>query len=260
MAVLITANILVNIGLYGGAGLIHLTAVKSTFDVSKVIAVAVLSRFLCKRNVGKIQILAAIICISGILLIWQPWLPSGPGITTNITGNTTNFNNHIHGHGEVSNTIIGYGAVMIAGVAISIYLLTTSIPLFAVDTVSQITWVAVAGILVSAIISVYFESPVIPTDPGEILLILAHSFGATFHLIICTCACRIIGPIRTAFVTNFSGVLYLISQYTVMKDVMPGHQNWVEIMGVLITTLGVVLMPAASLFIEWWTSKGPPIM
>ena len=263
MAVLTTAHIVINIGVFGSAGLIHLTAVKSSLNVSNVISVAVLSHFLCKRSVGKIQILAAVICISGIILIWQPWQPTAPGITTNITDrhdNTTNFNKHFHGHGEVPNTVLGYVAAIIAGVAVTVYFLTTSIPLSGVDTVTQITWVAMVGLPVSAIISVYFESPVIPTDPIEILLIFIHSISATLNTISITSGCRLIGPIITSFVTNFGGVLYLISQYTVMKDVMPGHQNWVEVVGALLTTLGVALLPAAGLFIEWWTSKGPPMI
>ena len=76
VAALTVAHVTFNTALYGGAGLIPLTAFKSTYDLSQLIAVAVLSYFVCKRSVGKIQILAAVICIAGMIMVLQPRLIS----------------------------------------------------------------------------------------------------------------------------------------------------------------------------------------
>ena len=43
------------------------------------------------------------------------------------------------------------------------------------------------------------------------------------------------------FISSTSVVLMLIPQYTVLSSILPGHQNWVEVVGVVLILLGSIM-------------------
>ena len=62
---------------------------------------------------------------------------------------------------------------------------------------------------------------------------------------------------RANLVGTVEPLILLIPQYTLMKHIMPGHMNWLEVVGI-ITVVGVALSPMVDIFLQY-RNKGSSI-
>ena len=148
-----------------------------------------------------------------------------------------------HGGSYLTQTALGYIVAVASGVPVSLNYILTGFPLKQMNPLSLTVWIAIFGLPTSFIISFYFEEPVVPVQLCHILLLLGHMLSAVGETICTRISVQLLGPMRAALVISLTPVFLLIPQYTVMKHILPGHDNWIEVVGVLITTVGIGLIP-----------------
>ena len=52
-----------------------------------------------------------------------------------------------------------------------------------------------------------------------------------------------IGGMRVSLIYSLQIIVNLMIQYTFLKSYLPGHENWIEVMGAVIVVLGVAISP-----------------
>ena len=94
------------------------------------------------------------------------------------------------------------------------------------------------GTSISLILMFIIETPVLPSKWFDIAMVIIH--GATcaviWHLVIY--GSGIITGNTVTVIMSTKSVFMLISQYTVLSSILPGHRNWMEVMGVIFVLLG----------------------
>ena len=115
-----------------------------------------------------------------------------------------------------------------------------------VDEVNVFTfafWNALVGTIVSAILMGTIEEPVILSGIVCNLLLIAHAIGTAQISVVVPWCLQYLTTSTVAMVESLHLVVLLVLQYTVLRDVRPGHENWVEVLGAVICFTGLVLGP-----------------
>ena len=139
---------------------------------------------------------------------------------------------------------IGYVMCISGGIALGLTFDVNAILLHNLRPVVKLTYFASLYFTVSLIMAFYVEPIVIVMSVDQFLLLLAHSIGAAVTAFFTIYAVHMIGGVRASLAFNFHILLNLFVQGTVMKSILPGNGNWMEIIGALILVLGVTISPA----------------
>ena len=265
LCLLIIANGIYNAAYFAGAAIIPLSAGNATLNISVIIWVGLLSKLFLRVNIGIIQLLSLSICILGIFCVSQPEPIFGSNMAdpgkegswkTNFSQKNIDWNITPPAREDANQevlpyqTVLGYSLVFVAGFTEAVFSIIAGVLLVGHDTFVQAVWVSLFGIPISLIISVFFEQPVLPTEPFHIALLLGHCFSASFAIIGSTYASQTVGPMRTALVHSLGLTVLLIPQYTFMKHIMSSHRNWLEVAGTILATVGVGLTPVFDLIVQ----------
>ena len=261
LCLLVITNVIYNVGFFGGTAMIPLSAANATFNVTIMIGVTLGSKLFLRIRVGVVQWISMCFCICGVCCISQP----GPIFKRNMASLDAegpwnkswnmesdsplpSFDNHeLH----TFTSLLGYSLVVMAGFADALFSMTIGISLAHFDPVALTMWVSIFGIPVSLIVSFYFEQPVLSTEPIEHALLWIHCVFATVTIIASSYASQALGPLGSNLVGTIAPLILLIPQYTLMKHIMPGHMNWLEVAGVIITVVGVALSPMVDIFLQY---------
>ena len=102
-------------------------------------------------------------------------------------------------------------------------------------------WCYIIGSLLSAVAMVIFEHLVFPENWLQVFLIAVHSivFSVAFPLHCFTV--KYLSGTMVAILYSTTVAFMLIPQYTVLSSILPGHRNWIEVVGVVFVVLGSAL-------------------
>ena len=108
-------------------------------------------------------------------------------------------------------------------------------------------WASSTGAVLSTVVMFAMENPVLPENVQDYFLVIFH--GITY--IVCYpvylyASCVLDGNTLNIFWTT-STVYMVIAQYTVLKDIHPGHRNWIEMVGAGLVILGCIISPLIQL-------------
>ena len=102
-------------------------------------------------------------------------------------------------------------------------------------------WMYAFGSIASLIIMVIFETPDIPTDFSEYFYAGCHFFSYVFILPLFMYGSSLTSGNTANIILSSSIIAMLAAQYTILKDIHPGHRNWIEVFGVLLVLLGATI-------------------
>ena len=197
--------------------------------------------------------LGAILAIIGILMMTQPpfmfpgnLLPPSP---------VTNFSSPCVDIVKEGTTVrdmeyMGYIFAVLSGLALCAIFHGMSKLVTEVNTFTFAFWNGLVGTAVSLIFMGILETPVMPASPICILLLLGHALGSSQISVILPWCLQYLSPTVCALVNSLQMVVLLTLQYTALKDIQPGHGNWVEILGAVACFIGIVVGPT------WHMIKG----
>ena len=108
-------------------------------------------------------------------------------------------------------------------------------------------WVSFTAALLSVLITILFEKPILPTNLKDYLLVTGHSISYTMIYPGTLYAASILDGNTINILWSTGSVYMVAAQYTVLKDIHPGRRNWIEIVGVGFVILGCLMSPFVKL-------------
>ena len=102
-------------------------------------------------------------------------------------------------------------------------------------------WCYIIGTLISAVAMMIFEHLVLPENLYQVLLISGHCMGFIVQWPLYAFELKYLSGTTVAILYSTTVVFMLILQYTVLSSILPGHRNWIEVVGVVFVVLGSVL-------------------
>ena len=183
---------------------------------------------------------------------------------TDLNANNTNRSNNgcrekkdSNEHAVLENTfsdgfvaqIIGYIFAALSGFTFSLdVLLVKRNPYFNDNILDVVFWIFVSNTCFSVIIMFILETPVLPSNWFDTAMVTFHclSYAAIWPLYIY--APKYISGSTVTAIISTEVLFMLISQYTVLSSILPGHKNWMEIVGVILVMLGSSLSSLVEVF------------
>ena len=148
--------------------------------------------------------------------------------------------------------IIGYSFAVVSGLGFAWSILILKQYNFPKGNLLKILfWLFFVNSLISILLTFIFETIVLPSNWFDFTMATIHCVSASvLWLLYCTTSKYISGPLIGVICTT-EVVVMLISQYTVLSSILPGHRNWMEVVGVILVMLGCSM----SSLVEIITSK-----
>ena len=262
--------VLYNIGSYGSTVYLPLAEVMGMVSIFSMIAAMIQSKVLFKKDIHIFHILSSIVCVFGILMIVQPKFQYQNDIDMHLNLSQSQFDRNLSSNTsdsmhintsrmvDMKGKIFGYLLCTIGGVTFGISFDVNAILLSDLRPFVKITYFTIIYFIASIVISFYAEPFVLFMTFHQFLLLMAHAIGAAMACFFNVYAAHIIGGVRVSLVLSLRILIHLLVQYTFMKSVLPGHRNWIEVVGALVLVLGAAISPLVYIVQERRQSHIPP--
>ena len=263
MAVTIS-NSFYNLGLFASTGLLPLvdaTGISSTACMVFVAAVHCVS----KRSIELIKIIAILLAILGIFMMMQPVWIFGPGDNNNAPTedclqNDVTLNKSINSNTsievcltrsemELQRQIIGTLCSVLSGISIGIYLIILNALLGNLDVLHIALCTGAFGTIVCLITSLYIENISLTMNEDTWLLLIVHCVGASIDSVLAVIVVSLIWSLKGSIIFSLTVLISMSLQYSLMSSYIPGHRNWLEVMGAIVNCIGVLIPPAIDLIV-----------
>ena len=116
-------------------------------------------------------------------------------------------------------------------------------------------WTYTSGTIVSLVVMVIFEDPQIPTGFKEYFFTSCHLLSYVFLMPLFMYGSSVTSGNAASIIDTSSIIAMLAAQYTILKDIHPGHRNWIEVLGVFIVLLGATASSILELCRSYKSSK-----
>ena len=153
------------------------------------------------------------------------------GVATNVSISHNNLDGM---RTSIERDILGYTMAAITGISLTFdILIIRHFDYVRENQHSVLFWTFLFSSLISLVLSCVFESPVLPNSTENYLYVLGHSVSSTAQWPLYFLAATYITGNTINIILSASSIFLLVSQYTILKHINPGHRNWIEISGVL---------------------------
>ena len=145
--------------------------------------------------------------------------------------------------------IIGYTFSALSGVAFCLdLLLVKRNPYFNEHVLELVFWIIVTNTCFSTVIMLILETPVLPSSWFDVAMLIVHclSYAAIWPLYIY--APKYVSGNTVTAIVSTEVIFMLIAQYTVLSSILPGHRNWIKVIGVVLVLLGSSLSSLLEIF------------
>ena len=145
--------------------------------------------------------------------------------------------------------IVGYTSAAMAGLAFScMILITKRNPYINENILHGLFWNFLMNILISVSLMVTLETPVLPSNWFDAVMVTTHSVSAAAVYPLYIIAPKYISGNTYSLIFTTEVVFMLISQYTVLSSILPGHRNWMEVVGVILVLFGCSMSSIMEMF------------
>ena len=121
-------------------------------------------------------------------------------------------------------------------------------PYFNDNILEVVLWSFVSNTFFSVVIMFILETPVLPNNwfDSAMVAINGLTYAGIWPLYIY--APKYISGNTVTAIISTQVVFTLIAQYTVLSSILPGHRNWMEVVGVILVMLGSSLSSLLEIF------------
>ena len=228
---------------------------ESVYHTTQIFTGFVLFWVILKEKPTLEKAVAVVLCAVGVFLVVQPdfifptkfhvsmsYVPIQNG--TMEESGTSNDRSQI-------NTYLGCGLAFLTGIGMVCRLTAVKWnPQFFGEVRNQpivVFWVSLTGAVLSTVITIIFEKPVLPANLKDYLLVTGHAISYIMLYPGCLYAGSILDGNTFNILYTSCTVYMVIAQYTILKNIYPGHRNWIEILGVGLIILGCIVSPLVKL-------------
>ncbi len=240
--------------------------------VSLVLSITVLARIALKERITVIKFASILLSLVAIFLVLQPSFIFGEagdadgedgteGVLDKLENRQITFmmapipgerfenvTSPPRGKSDMSKAevVMGYCLVLLAGVAGAFGTVALKSKLSREDPLVGNFWTSIFLTVFPLILSlaIEFDNLVFPTDAEEILLVLGQAFASAFALLLTFRGVIMTTAIWITLALSVQVFFLLIAQYTILSDIAPGNDNWLEIFGAVLVVVASVIPPA----------------
>ena len=135
--------------------------------------------------------------------------------------------------------VLGHTLAAVAGSSLSLsVLITKRNPYVNENFLNVIFWSFTFNFFVSIILMFLLEQPVLPSNWFDTVMLIIHSLTSTGIWPLYIYAPKFISGSTFSLIVSTEVVFMLTAQYTVLSSILPGHRNWMEVVGVFLVLLG----------------------
>ena len=203
-------------------------------------------RFLYTQTVC-FQYFAFIVILLGQFLLWQPCFlfpstrcHSDSSILTNATNNSINPELEYITLSSSSSSFIGYVLVVIASLASCLRSFACRCLIPDIPTSAVSLWTGGLGLILSLIVMIYLETPIIFLEKFDIWLLLGHAGFAGSACIFANHSQQNLHPMAYTILLNSKVVFGFVLQFAFPQIFMQGVHNIWEVVGIVLCASGVV--------------------
>ena len=165
-----------------------------------------------------------------------------PVVNNSVLYDETKDSNERRGSGHLPIQLLKYMLPIVTGMVLTLdVVMLKRRPYLSQHIIEVLFWCFLLNTILSIILMLVFETPVLPNNWYEVVLIALHSllYLPVWPLYMFTV--RYISGNTFNIISSSTVVFTLVAQYTVLSSVLPGHRNWIEILGVLLVLIGSTL-------------------
>ena len=233
--------------------MIPISAAQSLQQTSQIVSGVLLFALILKEKITIRILVSSVLCVAGIMLVIQPdfLFPKlefsesksfkGTPLLPNTTVKTENKHSGFFGYQLDPNVTlaIGFAMAAIAGIFVTLDVLVTKYNTSFADYLLEIPFFAfIAGTFLSAIGMFIVETPTLPTNWTDVLYIFIHTVSYTMLWPLYIYVLQYISANAYNIIWSTSTVFMLLARYTILSRILPGHRNWMEVVGVLLVATG----------------------
>ena len=283
----VVLNNVLAFGLFIPVSLIPMATADSLMKTNFLASGLVIFTLINKEKLRWDKLLSVLVCITGIFLVLQPSFifgsENGLGNTSrvdNVTcstcisesilhrnnySNQTNFKNKTDFNMKSINMkdyttqkeeplnliILGHIIACVSGLTYAFYVATVQYyeDFFTVENLFKcLIYDYAVGTVLSLVPMLIYENSVFPTDLRSILLLAGHVCTYVFAMPLFLYASVLISGNLTTIITTSNLIFVFIAQYTILKNIHPGHKNWIEILGVICVLFGTIFSSLVEIF------------
>ena len=249
---LAATSFITSTGLYISASIVPLLLVQAVHVFMIGTSGIIFFHFCFEEKLNFKKIASTILVLSGTCLVLQPEFifqqaymgndrHQNEGNFTHRGHFTTNITIENKGYGDITTTslILGITLSGVSGITVSASTLILKRNQFLQTSISRnLFWDFVLSTLVSLIIMWIFEKPRLPKDWLQFWFVAGHCLTYIFLWPSVIYSSRYISGTTMNIVFSTAVVFMLIPQYTVLSSILPGHKNWIEVVGAVLVFLG----------------------
>ena len=250
MILLAVLGVIMNTTYYSAAIYLPIGILELFMTSISYIATLLLSkRFLYKQTVC-FQYVAFLVILIGQFLLLQPCFlfqaarcHNDLSISINATNKSINAEQEYitsSSSSSSSSSLIGYVLVIVASLASSLrqFVYRCQVPDISTSVVSL--WTSTLGLLLTLIIMIYFESPIILLKNLDIWLLLGHAGGVACAGILVVHSQQNLHPMVFTILLNSRVVFGFVIQLAFPQIFLQSVNNIWELIGIVLCVLGVV--------------------
>ena len=231
-------SVSISLGFFIAVTMSALSSVQCIMITSGITSGLFIFRLTLNEKITVKKLFCALLCITGVILVVQPEFL----FYTKQAQNTTEM---IHTQGEhdtetnVIYTVLSFVLPIISGTIQSAQMMIVKkFTFIGKDVAVTGFWTLLYGSIISAVLMLILENSTLPKNWIDILYISGHSlsYGITWSSIII--AAFYLSGNTVNIVISTMVVLMLMTQYTILSSIYPGHRNWIEVLGAVLVLMG----------------------
>ena len=220
------------------------------------------ARLLLGETITPIKLAGVVIGSVGLLLVCKPDLflmnEEESPLANHVTYNTSAFpelNGSSHANLNITlkdqspktSFVIGYILSATAAFLTVFQLLIHKSKILHISVLILLFWLSLFGSLIFLMLSLIFEDIVFPTDITSWLLLLGNSGGSTFYFFIGMLGQQYASAVIIQLAFSTQVLLSFLGQYLILQHIFPSDKSWIEIMGAILSSIAVTMVPAIQL-------------
>ena len=253
-----------NVGLFAGASLLPLVDALGIVNTATMVCIASV-HYAAKQSIGFIKLFSILLAISGMIMMMQPgWLFGMGDIGATLEENRSSLSNNITTNISLGMNVnsencfskteigalqyaIGTLCTVIAGITIGLYYILLKDILADFDFLHIAFGTGLFGTIICLVTSLYIEDTPLAITEGTWGLLMVHAVFASVDSVLVVLIVSLIGPLESSILFSLAILIMVCLQYTIMSSYIPGHRNWLEVVGAIVNFIGVLLSPTIDL-------------
>ena len=258
--------------------------VSSIGVASSIISALALFSIFWREKLTILKLVLATLCVIGVAMVTQPKLDgvamdtedanlvslNGTGsyrhwnrseeINQDIPNNAGNATDKVTGLHAINfeelikpdtlaGKIVGHVFAVIAGITLSLSVLINKRNPYINDSFAQVLfWVLLFNTLTSLLLMALLENPMLPSNWFDVTMIIVQALSSAVMWPLYMYIPKYISGSTFTLIISTEVIFMLISQYTVLSSILPGHRNWIEVVGVICVLLGSSMSSVLEIF------------